>query len=65
VATDKNRIAVYVDDKLKADLEKLAKVRMRSVSNLGAALFQEAIDAAKASGLIEDTSEGGNDRTEK
>lgn len=53
VTTDKKRISLYVEEELKADLENLAKVRKRSVSNLIEVICQQAVDEAKKKREIE------------
>ncbi len=52
VATDKVRVSTYIQEDLKPDLEALAKVQKRSLSNLLEVLCQEAVDKAKKDGLI-------------
>ncbi|HLO48647.1 MAG TPA: hypothetical protein VK211_09560 [Kamptonema sp.] len=47
------KISVYLSPELKADLEKLAKIENRSVSNLAVVLLQQAVDQAKTEGRIE------------
>jgi predicted transcriptional regulator len=53
VATSKPKVSVYIDPDLKEDLEALAKIRKRSVSNLIEVLCQEEVDRAKKSGEIQ------------
>jgi hypothetical protein len=53
LATDKKKASVYMEEALKADLEKLAKARRRSVSSLIEILCDDAVKAAKKSGEIE------------
>lgn len=50
VTTDKTRISVYLEPSLKEDLERLAKLRKRSMSNLIEVLCESEIDRAKESG---------------
>ena len=52
LATDKKKASVYMDEDLKGDLEKLAKVERRSVSNLIELLCAEAVERAKKEGRI-------------
>lgn len=52
VATDKKRISVYLDEHLKEELEKLAKQRKRSLSNLIEVTCQEEIERAKRDGEL-------------
>ncbi len=52
LATDKRKASVYMDEDLKNDLEKLAKVESRSVSNLIELLCKEAVVKAKREGRI-------------
>lgn len=51
--TKLSRIAAYIEDEAKAELEKLAKARKRTVSNLLAVLIDEAIKQAKDNGEID------------
>ena len=52
VATDKRKISAYLEDSLKEDAEKLAKLQKRSLSNLIEILLQEAVDKAKSEGKL-------------
>lgn len=52
VTTDKKRISLYVEERLKIELEALAKARRRSLSNLIEVLCEEAVDKAKQEGEI-------------
>lgn len=52
VTTDKKRISLYVEERLKMELEALAKSRRRSLSNLIEVLCEEAVDKAKQEGEI-------------
>lgn len=52
VATDKTRISVYLEPSLKEYLERLAKLRKRSLSNLIEVTCQEEVDRAKNSGEL-------------
>ncbi|MEC4817817.1 MAG: ribbon-helix-helix protein, CopG family [Scytonema sp. PMC 1069.18] len=52
VVTDKKRVSLYIEETLKVELEKLAKVRKRSLSNLIEVLCEEAIQQAKKQGEI-------------
>jgi predicted transcriptional regulator len=47
VTTDKIRVSTYIDPNLKKDLEKLAKARKRSLSNLIEVICQEAVNQAQ------------------
>ena len=47
------RIAVYISEELKQDLEKLAHAERRSLSQMAAILLEEAIQKAKEEGKIE------------
>lgn len=53
VTTKLPRFMVYIDQKLKEDAEKLARLEKRSLSNLVNVLLQKAVDEAKARGDIE------------
>ena len=46
------RIAVYLSEAVKADLEALANAERRSLSQMGAILIEEAIARAKAEGRL-------------
>lgn len=50
------KVVVYLPPELKADLEALAKKELRPVSNMVAALIQEAIDQAKKQGKLKQES---------
>ena len=52
VATEKVRVSAYIPEDTKLDLEKLAEVRDRSVSNLIERLIKKEIADAKAKGEI-------------
>lgn len=52
VTTDKKRISLYVEERLKVELEALAKSRRRSLSNLIEVLCEEAVDKARQEGEI-------------
>ena len=52
LATDKKKASVYMDEGLKRDLGKLAKLQSRSVSNLIELLCKEAVIKAKKEGGI-------------
>lgn len=52
VVTDKKRVSLYIEETLKVELEKLAKVRKRSLSNLIEVLCEEAVQQAKKQGEI-------------
>lgn len=53
VTSKQQRFMVYIDQTLKEDAEKLAKLEKRSLSNLVNVLLQKAVDDAKARGDIE------------
>ena len=59
--TDKARIVSYIPPDMKEDLERLAEIRYRSVSNLVEALIGEEIARAKTSGELptDQTDRGG------
>lgn len=46
------RIAVYLSEEVKADLEALANVERRSISQMAAILIEESIARAKAEGRL-------------
>ena len=52
--TRKPRISLYVEEQVKADLERLAKIRKRSVNSLIELLCEEEVKAAKERGEIND-----------
>lgn len=52
LATDKCRVSTYITEEVKSELEKLARVRDRSVSNLIERIIKEEIKEAKAKGEI-------------
>lgn len=52
VTTDKKRISLYVEERLKIELEALAKSRRRSLSNLIEVLCEEVVEKAKQDGEI-------------
>lgn len=51
--TSKPRVVVYLDDEVKSDLEKLAEVNDRPVSNFVLRLIKSAIAEAKEKGKLE------------
>lgn len=53
------RVVVYLEPQLKADAEKLAKRRRRSVSNLITVLLQEEVEEARRQGELLDEGEQG------
>jgi CopG-like RHH_1 or ribbon-helix-helix domain, RHH_5 len=55
VVTDKKRISLYVEENLKIDLERLARVRKRSLSNLIEVICEEIVLQAKRSGELNDS----------
>jgi predicted transcriptional regulator len=52
VATDKKRVSIYITEELKIDIEKLANVRRRSMSNFIELSMEETIKKAKENGEI-------------
>ncbi|BAT56688.1 hypothetical protein NOS3756_57000 (plasmid) [Nostoc sp. NIES-3756] len=54
VVTAKKRISLYLDEALKSDLERLAKIRKRSLSNLIEVICEEEVERAKQSGELKD-----------
>ncbi|MBD2683522.1 MULTISPECIES: ribbon-helix-helix domain-containing protein [Nostoc] len=54
VVTAKKRISLYLDEALKSDLERLAKIRKRSLSNLIEVICEEEVERAKNSGELKD-----------
>lgn len=52
--TEKPRVVVYVDEEVKAVLEKLAALDDRPVSNYVLQLIKQDIMAAKSDGRLED-----------
>lgn len=51
--TNKPRVVVYLEDDVKSDLEKLAEVNDRPVSNFVLRLIKGAIAEAREKGAIE------------
>ena len=54
VATNKAKLFAYVSHADKADLERLAEIRLRSLSNLIEAIVRDEIKKAKESGELPD-----------
>lgn len=52
VVTKKPRVSLYIEDSVKQDLERLAKLRKRSLNNLVELLCEEAIREAKKTGEL-------------
>jgi hypothetical protein len=52
VATDKAKLFAYVDPELKAKIERLADIRLRSVSNLVESVMAEEVARAEQAGLL-------------
>lgn len=50
--TKLDRVTVYIDPEVKKKLEKLAKLKKRTVSNLVSVLIDEAIEGAEKTGDI-------------
>jgi hypothetical protein len=53
--TDKAKLFAYVDPSLKAKIERLADLRLRSVSNLVESVMAEEVARAEKSGEIPQT----------
>jgi predicted transcriptional regulator len=54
VVTAKKRMSLYLDEALKSDLERLAKIRKRSLSNLIEVLCEEELERARKDGELKD-----------
>lgn len=54
VATDKSRVSTYIPETLRADIEKLAQARGRSLSNLIERILMREVIKAKEEGEISD-----------
>lgn len=54
VISAKKRISLYLDEALKSDLERLAKIRKRSLSNLIEVLCEEELERARNNGELKD-----------
>ncbi|MBD2457712.1 hypothetical protein H6G80_27030 [Nostoc sp. FACHB-87] len=54
VVTAKKRISLYLDEALKSDLERLAKIRKRSLSNLIEVICEEEVERAKKNEELKD-----------
>ncbi|GAB4469474.1 MAG: hypothetical protein OHK0037_27730 [Elainellaceae cyanobacterium] len=52
VATSKAKVMAYIEPELKEDLERLADVRNRSISNLLETLIRDEIEQAKTTGEL-------------
>lgn len=52
VTTDKKRVSLYVDEEVKEKLERLAKARKRSLSNLIEVSMTEIVEKAEKEGEI-------------
>jgi predicted transcriptional regulator len=52
VATDKKRVSIYITEELKIDIERLANVRRRSMSNFIELSMEDTIKIAKENGEI-------------
>lgn len=52
VGTKKSKVFSYIDPELKQELESLAAIRNRSVSNLMETMARQEIDRAKSSGEL-------------
>ncbi|URD50733.1 hypothetical protein [Chroococcidiopsis sp. CCNUC1] len=53
MATDKKKLSVYVTEEVRKDLEALAKLESRSISNLLESLGKEAVRKARKEGKIQ------------
>jgi len=51
------RVATYVSEALKRDLDRWADAENRTVSNLVATILQQAVDEAKEKGIVQDALE--------
>lgn len=58
VPTSKAKVFAYIQNELKEDLERLAEVRNRSISNLLETLIKAEVDQAKASGELPPDDQG-------
>jgi len=54
MVTKKPRVSLYIEELIKSDLERLARVRKRSLNNLIELLCEEAVKLAKESGELEE-----------
>ena len=54
VVTTKKRMSLYLDEALKSSLERLAKIRKRSLSNLIEVLCEEELERARKNGELKD-----------
>jgi excinuclease UvrABC nuclease subunit len=54
VISAKKRISLYLDEALKSNLERLAKIRKRSLSNLIEVLCEEELERARNNGELKD-----------
>jgi uncharacterized protein (DUF1778 family) len=54
VATSKAKLMIYLDQDYKKDLERLAEIDGRSMSNFVERLIRETVDAAKKSGELKE-----------
>lgn len=52
VPTDKARVATYIEEELKAKLEKLAALEDRSVSNFLERLIKQVVEQAEKEGRL-------------
>ncbi|WOB41728.1 ribbon-helix-helix protein, CopG family [Thermoleptolyngbya oregonensis NK1-22] len=52
MATSKAKVMAYIEPELKEDLERLADVRNRSISNLLETLIRDEIERAKSTGEL-------------
>ncbi|HEY9876867.1 MAG TPA: ribbon-helix-helix protein, CopG family [Leptolyngbyaceae cyanobacterium] len=50
--TNKAKVGTYIDQELKEELERLAELESRSVSNFVELLIKEAVAKAKAEGKL-------------
>jgi predicted transcriptional regulator len=52
VATDKKKLSFYLEEELRKDVERLARKRSRSISNLVEVLLRREVERAKESGEL-------------
>lgn len=60
MVTSKKKISVYLDKQLKADLEALAKLRVRSLNNLIEAICVAEVNTARAEGELDESGKNQN-----
>jgi predicted transcriptional regulator len=52
VAVDKKKLSFYLEEEFKKDVERLARKRSRSISNLVEVLLRREVERAKENGEI-------------